>query len=286
MVRPACLYCGKPLPAELVAKAAKTASEAVRALDAPAAGADAAVPERTLLILDLRERLADARELARVLGVSAFEAEQRARRGGYQLLRLTAPAEASAQAALIAAAGVPVRSLSEADLKSPPLEVIGGRLEPGRLNGRAHDARFEWGCDDLLIVVRGPIQRQLTASVAGLKRIKTATPSEGYRLHLHRVSDPRPLEIDPDAFEFSGDAGAASSSMLRLQAWLEGFEPKPLVDDGFRLLPPALAPAVVNDATARALGRAPEDKKNNPLLDNLAQFRFYSAWRAAIERGR
>jgi hypothetical protein len=179
-----------------------------------------------------------------------------------------------------------VLSLDAAEVLQQPVEVTGGRLEPRRLLAGTAEGRLDWSCDDLLLVVRGPIQRQLSASPADLKRVKMGTPSEGIRFHLHRLSDRRPLELDPDAFEF-GDAGPPSaSSLLRLTAWLEGFTPKPTLDDHFRMLPPALAPAVVDDDTAKALGGAQDEKKDRVLLDNLGQFRFYSAWRAAVERAR
>jgi hypothetical protein len=60
------------------------------------------------------------------------------------------------------------------------------------------------------------------------------------------------------------------------------------VDDGFRWLPPALAPAApgAHGGTRPGLpaptGRGA--REGALVLDNLAQFRFYSAWRAAVER--
>jgi hypothetical protein len=60
------------------------------------------------------------------------------------------------------------------------------------------------------------------------------------------------------------------------------------VDDEFRRLPPALAPAAPSGG---ALGmvetlRAPRASDAPLVLDNLAQFRFYSAWRGLVERQR
>jgi hypothetical protein len=265
------------LPAELVALA-RAAEPALAATASPAA--------RALVILDLRERRLDAPGLGAALGTTAFEAEQRLRRGGYQLHRVTSPEQAAAETAAIAAAGVRVLNLDEADVLAQPIEVTGGRLEPRRLLARTAEGHLEWSCDDLLLVVRGPIQRQLTASAADLKRVKLGTPSEGVRFHLHRLSDRRPLELDPDAFEFGDTDQPSASSLLRLTAWLEGFTPKPTLDDQFRTLPPALAPAVVDDDTLKALGGTQHEKKDRVLLDNLGQFRFYSAWRAAVERAR
>ena len=47
----------------------------------------------------------------------------------------------------------------------------------------------------LLIVVTGPITRQRQAS-AKRPKVATATLEEGWCVHLHRVADPRPIEID------------------------------------------------------------------------------------------
>jgi hypothetical protein len=63
------------------------------------------------------------------------------------------------------------------------------------------------------------------------------------------------------------------------------------VDDGFRLLPPALGEAAEEAGSlatfrgARGAGLAP-GREAAIVLDNVAQFRFYSGWRAAIERVR
>ena len=61
-------------------------------------------------------------------------------------------------------------------------------------------------------------------------------------------------------------------------------------DDGFRRLPVALAPALPEEGAAASLrrtGGGPGWSKDARLiLDNLAQFRFYSGWRAAAFRRR
>jgi len=289
LVRPKCLYCGKPLPAELLALAETSAAQAIQTLDERLTGAAEPVaapgldsPERLLIILDLRA--GDPAKLSRALGLSAFEARQRVRRGGYQLHRIAPASEARDEAARITAAGLRAVTLLEQQARIDPSVVSGGRLEPGRLAGRSATGRFEWSAADLLFVVKGPIQRQFQAEDKNLRRLKSASPSEGYRFHLHRSSDPRPLELDPDAFDFDAERGKVASSMLRITAWLESFEKPPLVDDGFRFLPPALQASDEADATARALGRSTQRKGALVVLDNLRQFRFYSAWRGALER--
>jgi hypothetical protein len=101
------------------------------------------------------------------------------------------------------------------------------------------------------------------------------------------------VELDPGAFEF-GQAPLASSSLLELTSWLEQLLVGVPSDDSFRRLPPALAPSAPETgvvAAAKALARPPiagRSRRGEPrrILDNLEQFRFYSAWRAALERRR
>ena len=289
MVRPKCVYCGKSLPEQLLEVVADSAQKAVQELerqlpaDADAvATAPAAAPRRLLIVLDLRR--GDAKALQAALGVSAFEAGQRLRRGGLQLHRIVAEAEARAEAERIGAHGLAAVLLDEQPLLGEPGVVSGGALEPQQLRARTPGGRLDWTSDDLLLVIKGPIHREHPAESTNLKRIKSATPTPGYRFHVHRRSDVRPLELDPDAFEFDLERGRAASSLLRISSWIEGLLPRPVIDDGFRLLPPALGAAEDDDETARALGRPAQKKGAIVVLDNLRQFRFYSAWRAAIQR--
>lgn len=206
------------------------------------------------------------------------------KRGGYQLLRIARAAEAAAEAERIAGNGVRVFTLSEAELaRRAPLSAERGRLEPQRFVGRGSGRAVECLVSDLLLVVRGPIRREFQAQDKDLKHIKSATPSEGYRFHLHRLSDARAIEIDPDGFDFE-DRESSASSFLRVTRWIDSLVPPAAVDDGFRLLPPALGESERDVATARALGHAPQKGSERPLLDNLKQFRLYSSWRGAIER--
>ncbi len=292
IVRSTCFYCGKPLPKDVVAATRATADKALRDLDpALPAALDASTPapaaapdeDRSLLVVDLREATVDA--VASALRTSAFEAGQRLKRGGYQLLRIARPAVAAAEAESIAEHGVRVFTISEALLlRHAPLPAERGRLESQRFVVRAAGRTLECAVDELLLVVRGPIRREFQAQDKNLKLIKSATPSEGYRFHLHRVSDPKPLEIDPHGFEFEDRQPSSPSSFLRVTQWIDSLTPPAPIDDGFRLLPPALGESARDEATARALGRAPQKGSERPLLDNLRQFRLYSGWRGAVER--
>jgi hypothetical protein len=95
--------------------------------------------------------------------------------------------------------------------------------------------------------------------------VDVASPEEGFRVHFHRYSDPRPVEIDAANFEFGFTV--TGSTRLEIDAWVEALAPDVPCDDGFRLLPPG-------------------GEGESVVLDNAAQFLFYSAWRAALQRRR
>lgn len=284
VARPRCLYCGAELPRELLEPAQGQAEPAAE----PPPG-----PDRSLLILDLEGVEPSLVEGA--LGLSPFEAAQRARRGGFQLHRAVDAAEAAAEAGRLGNLGLRATIVPEAEVRtaSRPLLVRGGRLEGTRLALRAEEAELRLRREDLLLLVRGPIarERQPTAKPG---RVRVAVPEPGYRIHLHRHAEPRPLELDPAGFEFGDAPRVAESTLLQIGSWLEVLAAGVPIDDDFKRVPPALGPAkaeatgiaaaagalAVREPRASGRGRLPL------LLDNLAQFRFYSGWRAAVERRR
>jgi hypothetical protein len=96
------------------------------------------------------------------------------------------------------------------------------------------------------------------------------------------------VELDPGDFDFGG--GADVSALLRLAAWIDEAAAGVPVDDGFRRLPPALAPEEARGSVASALQARPAGPARRDearvVLDNTGQFRSYSAWRATVERRR
>ena len=101
------------------------------------------------------------------------------------------------------------------------------------------------------------------------------------------------MEIDGGNFEFGFTV--TGSTRLELDAWVEAVGKGIPRDDGFRRIPPAFGVAEPEArgrlAAASALGRTSRarrrDGEGEPvILDNGAQFAFYSGWRAAIERRR
>jgi hypothetical protein len=284
MARPLCLYCGKPLPAAVIAEAARQA-EAAAAATAAIAPASPSGPARSLLVVDY-DGLEGA-AVAAALGVPAFEIAQRARRGGWQLQRIAPAEKASREADRLAHAGLRVLVLPEPEVRAAarPVLVAGGFWDSQGLTLRTEGGPLRAATGGVMLVVRGPIAREHPPAV-GLKRLRTATLEPGYRFHLHRNDDPRPLELDPAAFDF-GVKSLTESSLLLLSAWVEKLAAGAPVDDRFRREPPALAPAAPETSgIAMALGTAAPARKGDEALtlDNLEQFRFYSAWRAAAFR--
>ncbi|HXB56899.1 MAG TPA: hypothetical protein VN461_19205 [Vicinamibacteria bacterium] len=259
------------MPADLLAAAAPTPAPAVPA------------PERLLLVLDLSRVTAET--LAPALGLLPAEAARRVRRGGYQLHRIAFREAASTETDRLRGAGLFVIEVPEAEAHVRPLLAKGGTQDADGLSLRAEGGALRVSPGQVLLVVRGPIAREYQA-LPTHRRVSAARPEEGHRIHLHLRGEPRPLELDPANFEF-GRAPTAGSSLLELNAWVEAIAPEAPRDEAFRQEPPALslaAPAE-REVAARALN-PPREKEPPPILENLEQFRFYSAWRAAVERRR
>jgi hypothetical protein len=137
-----------------------------------------------------------------------------------------------------------------------------------------------------LLMVRGPIARPLEEPQAWFEQVRVAGPGEGHRIHLHLRAVARPIEIDPDDFEL-GATSAASTPLAALTGWLRELAAGTVLDEGFRHLTPALGPAQppLAGATRAAQALARSGRGPRPaLFDNVSQFRFYSGWRAAVER--
>jgi hypothetical protein len=283
------VYCGAALPADAVAAAA-AATEALEAQarlpHAAAGGGAAEAPEvpRTLVILDLAG--ADAARVAAATGVSAYEAGQWGRRGNDHLLRIVPTSEAAGERDALTSRGLAVTLLEEEEVRAArPLVVSRGGPADGALELRGEEGGVRVAAGEVLLVVKGPIAREYQSTPQNLKRTRTAALDAGYRYHVHRRDDRRPVELDPAAFDFGQQSGV-TSSVREMAQWMTNFFPGAPTDDTFRLVPPALAPADA-DATAslRALAGGATGAAR-AVLDNLAQFRFHSGWRAALARRR
>jgi hypothetical protein len=224
--------------------------------------------------------------LRAALALSVYEAAQLARRGGFHLHRVMAPADADAERARLASHGITAFNVAEPDVRAAaePDLALGGTFDGASLRLRVARQTLAATAGDLRLIVKGPITRE-HAPRESLRFARTATLEPGFRFHLHRRDLPRPVEIDPAEFDF-GAARAGESSLLEIAGWIAEIAQAVPVDDGFRRIAPALAPVITAPGASPKLedalrtgGPAPA-----PILDNLAQFRFYSAWRGMVER--
>jgi hypothetical protein len=274
IVRASCAYCGAPLPPGDVSAAA-TAS-------APAAPA----PEpRVLVLVDVAGEAPDT--LAQALALPRYEAGLVARRGGIHLVRAAAPAEADAEAERLRACGAAPWLVPEAEVRAAPIACLSGESRGGELLLRTASGSVTFPGPDALLVVRGTIAREYQTSDER-RRIASARLADGYRLHLHRRGDTQPLEID--ALNFEVGFAPSGSAQLELDGWIAAVAGQVPLDSGFARLPPALAPAEPEKggplAAAGSLAAARGEGEGRLVLDNLAQFRFYSGCVAAVARRR
>lgn len=288
-----CLYCGAsvaPVAGAAGAEAALPATAAARASAPELPVERKAGGDRWLLVLDLA--VASEALLARALERTPYDAGLLARRGGFYLHRILKAGEAEAEVLRLGAFGLTALRVPEAEARVRPLRTLGGERGEGTLALRTEEGRVVVRRGDVLLTVAGPIVREYQTP-SERRRADTARPDEGYRVHLHRREEPRPVEIDPAAVELG--FGATGSARLEVEAWVGEVAGAAPYDDEFRRLPPALAPAEPEPKGAlsavRSLGRASRDAAGRTddrviLLDNVEQFRFYSGWRAAVERRR
>jgi hypothetical protein len=288
VARATCVYCGALLgPAAATPGAPDAATRPADAGAPPAVVGDGA--PRALVVLEVEG--ASARALADALALPSYEVALLVRRGGFHLHRVLAAGAAEEEAKRLATFGARVFVVPEAEARVRPLRALGGERTDGVLTLRTEEEPVTLRRGGLLLVVQGPITREYQPS-ARRRRVDTAQLDEGYRVHLHprRPAGPaRPVEVDAATFEFG--PWLKGSGRIELDLWVEEILGGAPCDGGFRRLPPALGPAEPEPkgavAAAGTLGLAARrrGRREAPLvLDNVAQFRFYSGWRAAVQR--
>jgi len=270
-----CLYCGAPL--------------GFPSLTASPVTAETKAPEpkpRVLVLLDLAR--SEPETLAQALAVSRYEAGLLTRRGGLHLVR--AATEPDAEAERLQALGAQPILVPEAEVRAAPVLCLAGEREGDGLRLRSAQGSVSLGPQDVFLVVSGPIKREHQAR-AEPRKFSTAGLDEGFRVHLHRREASPPLEID--ALNFEVGFAPSGSVRLELESWLEAVTQGARRDTGFARLPPVLGPAepdpkggALSAAGSLAASARSEPEGRALVLDNLAQFRFYSGCLAAVERRR
>jgi hypothetical protein len=238
---------------------------------------------------------ADAHALAVALGRGRVEMEALQRRRRYLLHRILPEAEMAADVARLTAQGVNLIALSESVVRvaAQPLLATGGNPEAGVFSLEGGGDTRTLTASDVLLVVWGAIRREAlsetTRSMRDLRRIPATRTTESELCHIHTRSSLRPLELDPNAFIFTETRAGAASTLLRVRAAVAGLARATEIDRGFAQEAPALgvssAPQRASLAGAFGEGRDAVGQRKAPVfLDNVAQFRFYSAWRGIVAR--
>ena len=275
-----CVYCGNPLP--VVAPPASTANT------------PAEVSTRQLLIVETTGVEPDS--LAELLGLDAAAAAARVRRGGWQRLRTLDEREAHEEALRLTRAGLRVVCLPEATVRAgcDPVFAEGGDPEAGAFVLRGGKAPTVIRPADVALVVWGTIRREYQAAITpkprkGRRAPSPERPEELEVFHLHTHSRPQPLEIDALTFEFR-PRPPLDPRLPALRDGLARLSGTVPIDRDFRFETPALtfsnaAQGEGDSALRAALGaRSQGSREGLTLLDNLPQFRFFSAWRGLLAR--
>jgi hypothetical protein len=242
-----------------------------------------------LLILDLDG--SEPTALAGVLDVSRYEATLLARRGGLYLVRALDPEAAAAEAERLRARGTQPWLVPEAEVRTPPLVCFAGERQGAVVVLRTAQAPVTLARGDALLVVRGSITREYQTATEP-RRIGIARLEEGYRVQVHRRAESPALEID--ALNFECRSPLSGSARLEIDDWLDAVAGDAARDDGFSRLDPVLgleAPekaggALAAAGTFAAAARRGARESRRVVLDNVAQFRFYSGCLAAVRRRR
>jgi hypothetical protein len=185
--------------------------------------------------------------------------------------RILPVADGDAEADRLSRHGLAVHRLPESEIRSAaqPLVARGGDPQAGSF---------------IVEPERSPMR--------GRRGLSPSLVQDAELYHLHTRERLRPIEIDPWAFRFDDGPGRVESSQLRMRNALEALVGEAPVDRSFRFEPPALAPSAgAGDAGREGVesllrGSQPGGRKDRAatLLDNVAQFRFHSAWLAVLAR--
>lgn len=294
LAREKCLYCGGALPHNLLEEAALAARRVLQSgslsnLEAAATGNQRDQGRRRYLVVDMSEVAVE--RIATSCGVSLWEARQWQAASRYRLVKVsTEPADGPTESRLkeagltvlvlseetIARGRLPVR-LESIDTSSTPAECTLREDPEAPLKRRAVPEA------DLALVVSASIRREKARDLASLKKPPDKNLEDAFLVHLHLRGQGRPWEIDPRRTVFEGP-GLASAYMrtLDLVRRLSRIAPH---DDGFKYVVPALGPGLEDLGDLPGLKPAPRTDTKRPklvVLDNVAQFRDYSAWRGAL----
>jgi hypothetical protein len=233
--------------------------------------------------------------LAEACSVSAWEARQWQTASRYRLVRVSSepengPLESGLKDKGLNLLVVPEETVARSrnpillesiDISATPIQCT------FREDAEGPSSRRELSEPDVALIVSASIKRERVRDQISRRTRPDTRLEDAWLVHLHLKSEARPWEIDPRRIGYKG-AGLASAHMRTLEL-VRRLSVNAPHDEAFRNIVPALSPGVDDSSEAIGLktsGR-PTGKEPKPVvLDNLAQFREYSAWRGAIEIAR
>ncbi len=295
MARKNCVYCGAALMAEVLEEAAFAARRVLQTkslvdLEAAASVLGRDRPPRRYLVIDTKT--ASIESLAEACSVSVWEARQWQAASRYRLVKVSTEAADGPLESELRRKGLNLFVVSEervARSRNPILlESVDPASTPAQCTLRDQPEgpsfRRELPEQHIALIVSASIKRERVKDQASLRTLAATRLEDAWLIHVHLRGEPRPWEIDPRRTGYEG-AVLASAHMrtLELVRRLSAIAPH---DEGFKNIVPALSlgvepPSELDSlkATRRSEGKEP----NVVILDNVAQFREYSAWRGALE---
>ena len=295
MARGTCVYCGASLPLEIREAAASAAqrvlqSRTMAGLESAAMGNDFERQKR-YLVIDTTAQTAEV--LAEACGMSVWDARQWQAASRYRLLRVMLEPQVSEPLSDLRAKGLNplvVQGDAVAQARSPiPIESIDISAHPLQCTLREDPeggtSRKELPEPKIALIISAPIKRERQKELRSRIRQDTRL-EEAWLVHVHFRHETRPWEIDPRRTAYEGP-GLASAHMRTLELVRRLSTVAPF-DEAFKNIVPALSPGAGPSNELQGLqggGAKPRDKEpKTVILDNVTQFREYSAWRGTIER--
>jgi hypothetical protein len=296
MARANCVYCGAALAPADLEEAARAAQRILQTkslanLEAVAAGPSRGSRPRRYVVIDTREALVET--IANACGVSSWEARMWQAASRYRLVRISTEAADGSLESSLRAQGLRVLVVPDETVvrsRNPiPLESIDPLADPPQCTLRedpeAPPSRRALREQDLALIVSASIRRERVKDEPQRRAPADTRLEDAWLVHLHFQGEPRPWEIDPLRTAYEG-VGLASAYMqtVELVRRLSAAAPH---DDAFKNVVPALSPGADPMGGLESLASDTGKKKGKEpkvvVLDNVAQFREYSAWRGAIE---
>ena len=298
MARAYCVYCGASLSAETLEAAALAArrvqqTQVLAQLETAARGLGRETGSRRYVVIDTSAVAAET--VAAACSVSVWEARQWRAASAFRLVKVSAepmdgPLERGLRDQGLSFFAIPEDRVARSRVPVP-LESIDSSKIPAyccvRPDSDAPPVRRELPESDLALIVSASIKREKVKDQTSPKKSVDTRLEDAWVVHLHLKDEARPWEIDPRRTSYAGASlASAHINTLELVRRLSAAVPH---DETFKNVVPALSPGLDPGGDLAVLNAATRTEVKQPkrvVLDNLAQFREYSAWRGAIEEAR